>query len=175
LTFVGFFFALCSKQAGWFESFTGRSEIGPMNHRLLFFIFLSLFVACDKDNDDPMASILGMWQGDRAEILVNYGFITVYDDTDEEFDVTIEFREDGTVSFTKDGNVTNGTYELKANKLTTDVDLQLYEMSGPTTFDVIELSDKKLRLRLKDKQTATIPDVGEVELDVNATLDFDRL
>lgn len=142
------------------------------SHLILFFLFIVL-LSC-KDDDEKF-SIIGTWDGDRSEVEVMYGFIPVFEETDEEFDVTLEFREDGSVALTRDGDTTEGTYTLSGKKLTTDVDLQIYETSGTVTFDVIELSAKKLRLRLSEKRQANLPDYGNVELTINANLDFDRL
>ena len=72
--------------------------------------------------------------------------MNIYDETDETFDVTLEFKEDGTVDFTRDGTVTSGTYTVAGDKLTTNVDLQIYQTEGETVFDIVELNDSKLRL-----------------------------
>jgi hypothetical protein len=132
-------------------------------------------ISCDDDGE-MSASIVGTWQGDHMDAKVTYGLITLHEEEDDEFDVTVGFKEDGTVSFTRDGNTTTGIYQLNGSKLTTNVDLQMQGVDISTaTFDVIELSATKLRLYLEQDQDLQVPDVGTVEARIKAHLDFDRL
>jgi uncharacterized protein (TIGR03066 family) len=146
-----------------------------MKIKLLITVFAIVMLGC-KDDDDVRPSIVGKWHGDYIDLDVKYGFIPVYSETDDDFNVNLEFREDGTATFerVKDGTEVNGTYSVNGSKLTTDIDFQLYESASTSTFDIIELSERKLRLRVNDKQTVNLPDFGNVELTITGTLEFMR-
>lgn len=151
--------------------------------RIPALIMLSLvavaIVSCKDDDDDdvvPGVSIVGEWKGDQSEIEARYAGITVYDETDEIFDVLLEFKEDGTVSFTRNGTETTGTYELKGNKLTTTVDFQMEGVDlTNVTFTVVELTETELELYLDREQVINVPDFGNVTARIIAELEFDRL
>jgi hypothetical protein len=141
----------------------------------IFLLFLFCF-SCKDDETEPTASIVGKWKGDRSEIHVTYGLIPVYEETDDDFNVTLEFKEDGTVSFLKDGNETTGTWDINGTKLTTNVDFQIDEIDLSTvTFDVIKLSQERLELHLEKDQDVDVPDYGMITATVKADLEFDRL
>lgn len=146
------------------------------SHLYLFAIVLSLAFACKDDEEKEITEpIVGKWKGDQSEIKANYGPVPVYDETDDTFDVTLEFKKDGSVDFTRDGTVTTGTYTVTGDKLTTNVDLQIYQTDGETVFDIVELTDSKLRLELNEDREVNVPDVGLIEVNLNAKLAFDRL
>ena len=143
----------------------------------LLAIVLGLAFSCkdDEEKDVKPDPIIGKWKGDRSEIKANYGPINVYDETDDDFDVTLEFKTDGTVDFTRDGTVTSGTYTVNGDKLSTNVDLQLYQTDGETVFDIVELNDSDLKLEMNEDREVNVPDVGLIEVTINANLEFDRL
>jgi hypothetical protein len=138
-------------------------------------LFLSSILFSCSDEEDKKISIVGDWQGDRLEVKAAYQIVPIYSDTDENFSATLSFTEDGKVVYTKDNVESEGTYTIDGKELTTDADFDIYEFSGPVTFDIVELSETKLRLKLDETRPVTVPDYGEVPVTVTATLDFDRL
>lgn len=134
------------------------------------------FIACSDEDKPTDASIIGKWKGDRMDIKLSYGIVPLHDESDEDFDAVIEFKEDGIVNYTDDGTTTTGTYSLDGTKLTTNVDFQIEEVDlSEVTFDVVELSETKLRLYVEREQEVQVPDLGLVDTDVEADLTFDRL
>lgn len=140
-------------------------------------LFVSgLLISCKDDEPEITSSIVGQWKGDRSEVKVSYGIVTLHEEEDDVFDVTLEFREDGTVLFTRDGTTTTGTYQLNGDQLTTNVDFQFQEVDVESlTFDVTELTATKLRLDLEQDQQVEVPDVGLVNTTIKGNFDFDRL
>jgi hypothetical protein len=140
-------------------------------------VLLTAFcVSCKDDEAEVGATIVGTWQGDHMDAKVVYGVITLQEEEDDEFNATLQFNDDGSVSFTRDGNTTNGTYQLNGTRLTTNVDLQVEGVDfSSVTFDVVELSQTKLRLHLEKDQEVQVPDVGMVNTTIKANLAFDRL
>lgn len=142
------------------------------------YLYLPLFalgiLSCS--DDEEQASIVGSWSGDEAFVEVKYGAIPLYEETREDFDVTLTFSEDGTVSLRdeSDGVTTTGTYTLSGDELTTDVDFDLYDLSGPMTFKVSRLTDQRLELQLDEEREVDIPDYGEIKVDIIGHLQFDR-
>lgn len=137
---------------------------------------LALCVSCKDEEPVINATLPGSWKGDRMEVRVSYGLVTLHEEEDDEFDAILEFREDGTVSFTRDGNTTTGTYELAGKKLTTNVDLQVEGVElTVVTFDVVELTSERLRLHLDQEQEVEVPDFGMVTTDIDGDLSFNRL
>lgn len=136
----------------------------------------SFLISCKDDEPEITSSIVGKWKGDRSEVKVSYGIVTLHEEEDDIFDVTLEFKEDGSVLFTRDGTTTTGTYQLNGDQLTTNVDFQFQEVDIETlTFDVLEVSATKLRLELEQDQEVEVPDVGLVNTTINGNFDFDRL
>lgn len=133
------------------------------------------FIACQDDDEKTDASIVGEWQGDRLEAKATTGIVTLYEETDDEFDGTLSFGTDGTVVYTRDNVESPGTYTISDGKLTTDADFDLYNISGPVTFDIVVLTETRLQLKIKQTQQVLVPDIGEVPVDITATLDFNRL
>jgi hypothetical protein len=138
-------------------------------------LFLTGILFSCNDEEDKKISIVGNWQGDRLEVNAAYQIITFYEETDEDFSATLSFTEDGKIVYTKDNVESEGTYTINGKELTTDAEFNLYEFSGPVTFDIVELSETKLRLKLDETRPVTVPDYGEVPVTVTATLEFDRL
>lgn len=140
-------------------------------------LFLGSFIlsACKDDDEKIDASIVGTWRGDRSEVNVKYGIIPIFDEEDDNFDVTLEFDKNGTVSYKdENGQVTTGTYEVSDDKLTTDVEFQNDFELNSATFTIVELTSNKLRLDLEEKRDITVPDYGSIEADIMVNLSFDR-
>ena len=142
------------------------------------YLYLPLFalgmLSCTEDEEQ--ASIVGSWSGDEAFVEAKYGAIPLYEETRQDFNVTLTFSEDGTVSLRdeSDGVTTTGTYTLTGDELTTDVDFDLYDLSGPLTFKVTKLTDQRLELELDDEREVNVPDFGEITVDIIGHLQFDR-
>ena len=148
------------------------------NTALIASLFILLLIAssCKDEEGKISAKLEGQWQGDHMDAKVTYGLIPLHEEDDENFDALLDFKADGTVDFTRDGNTTSGTYQLNGTKLTTNVDLQMDGIEISTvTFDVMELSPTKLRLHLDQDQEVEVPDVGPVNTTIKANLFFDRL
>jgi hypothetical protein len=135
-----------------------------------------LAFSCDEDEKDTSASIVGKWQGDRSELKASYGIVPIHEDTDENFDATIEFKADGTVTYSDDGDTASGTYTQSGDVLSTTVDLELEGVDlTDVEFRIIELAQTRLHLRLEREQQVPVPDVGLVNADIEADFEFDRL
>jgi hypothetical protein len=145
-----------------------------MRKYLLMPLFLFVMLSCD--DDEERASIVGSWTGDEAFVEVKYGLIPLYEDDRQDFDVTLTFNEDGTVVLknNSDGTTTSGIYTLSGNELTTDVGFDLYDLSGPITFKVDRLTDKRLELSLDQKREVNVPDYGNITVEIIGHLHFDR-
>jgi hypothetical protein len=142
----------------------------------VFILSIALCVSCKDDEPEITNTIVGTWKGDRSEIKVTYGIVTLHEEVDEEFDATLEFKEDGTVTFTHDGTTTAGTYELNGDNLTTDVDFQFGDITVESlSFDVLELTETKLRLDFEQDEEVEVPDVGMVNTTIKGKFAFDRL
>jgi hypothetical protein len=145
------------------------------------FVFYTLLLvtvcfSCNDDDDDkPEISIIDDWAGDRLDMNAATGGLAIYQETDEDFNGALSFKQDGTLVYSRNGVESIGTYTVADKKLTTDVDFNLYNVTGPVTFDIVTLSETELQLKLNETRQVTIPDVGQVPVTVAATLDFDRL
>jgi hypothetical protein len=144
------------------------------------FVFYTLLLvtvcfACnDDDDDEPEISIAGDWTGDRLDLKATTGGLVIYEEIDDDFNGTLSLKQDGTLVYTRDGVESAGTYTVANKKLTTDADFNLYNISGPVTFDIVTLTETELELKLNETRQVTVPDVGEVPVTVTAKLDFDR-
>lgn len=147
-----------------------------MKFALYTLLLVTTCFSCNDDDDDkPEISIVGDWAGDRLDLKASTSGLTIYEETDEDFDGSLSFKEDGTLVYSRDGVESTGTYSVADKKLTTDADFNLYNISGPITFDIVTLTETDLQLKLNETRQVTFPDVGEVPVAVVATLDFDRL
>lgn len=145
-----------------------------MKKYLLLPLFAFVMVSCDEDEE--RASIVGSWTGDEALVEVKYGAIPLYEDNREVFKVTLTFNEDGKVTLKDDtdGTTTTGTYTLSGDELTTDVNFELYDLSGPLTFKVNRLTEQRLELQLDEQREANIQGYGDITIDIIGHLHFDR-
>ena len=155
-----------------------RRSIKQPNKKMKFVFYTLLLVtvcfSCNEDDDEPEVSIIGDWAGNRLDLKATTGGLTIYEETDEDFNGSISFKQDGTLVYSRDGVESAGTYTVADKKLTTDADFNLYNISGPVTFDIVTLTQTDLLLKLNETRQVTIPDVGEMPVTVTATLDFDR-
>lgn len=113
-----------------------------------------------------------------AEIEVRpFGIPLPVSKEDDTFDSEIEFRSDGTLILYDGSQPTEGTWDLKGDKLTTDIDFNtaLINLSG--TYTVETLTETTLVFFLeKENQTITDPDSGQtISGDVKAILHFERI
>ncbi len=145
-----------------------------MKKYLLLPLFVFVMLSCDEDEE--RASIVGSWSGDEAFVEVKYGVVPLYTDDRQVFKATLTFNEDGTVTLRDDtdGTTTTGTYTLSDDDLTTDVDFELYDLSGPLTFKVNRLTEQRLELQLDEQREANIQGYGDITIDIIGHLHFDR-
>jgi uncharacterized protein (TIGR03066 family) len=148
------------------------------NIRALAMVLVSsmVLISCGSDDaDDDFAPIVGIWQGTAIE----YEFKPDgagglgYSDT-EDFDAVVEFKEDGTVIYSNDGDESNGTYKIMGNKLTTTVEFASDLPFTAQSFTIKKLSDSKLELYFEDEGEFDIPDFGTVQGELQATAFFNR-
>lgn len=149
-----------------------------MKVRILFsVVFSALLVApfaCD--DEEKMASIEGSWQGAKAEgeVLV-YGVPSGFEEEDEAFHPTLEFKQGGIVTLTQGGVPSEGTWSQDGEKLTTSLnfDTNFIDLSG--TYTIQTLTDAKLVLYYEKDGTYQDPDTGiEIEGTLKATLTFNK-
>lgn len=140
-----------------------------------FLVALGLTIfsgACD-DDDDNFASILGQWRGDRASFQLGAlgpGF------TDDDFDTELEFREDGTLIVTDDGQSVTGTYTLEGDQLTISIPFNIGSIPLSDTYTVQELTEPILVISRENEGTIQNPDTGvSFSGTIVTTLYFDRL
>lgn len=142
-------------------------------------LFLALFVTLScKEDEETFAPIVGKWKGTLAEIEIQpFGIPLPVSKEDDTFDSEIEFRADGTIIVYDSSQPTEGTWELKGDKLTTDIDFNtsLIELSGTYTIEVLTKSTLVFYIE-KENQTITDPDTGQsVSGDVKVSLHFDAI
>lgn len=136
---------------------------------------LTLF-ACN-DEGEVNSSIIGVWSGDRAEFKINPdGVIPAFTLNEDTIPVQVEFQGDGTVHLTdNDGARTSGTYTLSGRDLTLGIDYEFELIGLDGTYDVEELTDSNLRIKITKDGSYTDPDTNQtIEGEVEATLYFVR-
>jgi hypothetical protein len=128
-----------------------------------------LLITCDDDKE--LASIVGKWSGDKATFTVN-----LLPFTEDDFDVTIEFKSDNTVTYTDSDRTATGTYSITADDLTiTGIDVTKIPVSLSGPFDVKELSASKLVIEGEREGEIDTPDNGTISGKVKATLHFNKI
>ena len=140
----------------------------------LVFGFIFLFSSC-KD-DESMAPIYGEWVGTQSHI---QGFadgipIAIYDETDDQFNVAINFGEDGTVTVIDNDIETSGTWEYTDSnkKIIATVDFQNDFLEPTETLSIKKISETSLTLYIEKHGTQDVPDYGEMTGTVKVTLNF---
>lgn len=139
---------------------------------------LLLIVSCDDDNDEVSAPIAGVWNGTKADFRLNpEGIIPPFTITEDDFQMRLEFKSDGTLLLTDNSNQTTaGTYALNGRDLTINISYEIEFIGMEGTYNVEELTTSRLRVSIEKEGTYKHPDTGqEFDGKVKATLYFDRL
>lgn len=139
-------------------------------------IVVALLAFSCRDEADITASIVGKWEGTLAEVQVKpFGLPIPISRSDDTFSTQIEFTTDGKIILTDGQKVTEGTYQLNGDQLTTDVDFDtgIIELAG--TYTIETLTNSQLVFYLKKHDTFTDPETGRsISGDLKATLHFNR-
>lgn len=146
------------------------------NSLILIIIAAFLAIACDKDDDDPIEeeSIVGTWVGTKLHYKFTPSSIGLgLGDTNDDYDAVIEFREDGTVVYTDDGDKSTGTYEVNGNQIETSINIADLPFST-TTLRINELTKTELELFFEEEGTYEVPDFGTMDGTFEATFNFER-
>ena len=138
-------------------------------------LLLTLVMGCD--DDEKLASIEGTWQGTKAEgTVLIFGVPSGYEQTDDNFNPILEFKQGGVVTLTMQGGTpSQGTWSQDGEKLTTSLtfDTDFIDLSGAYTIQT--LTEKKLVLYYEKDGTYEDPDTGiDIEGMLKATLYFDK-
>ena len=138
-------------------------------------LLLTLVMGCD--DDEKLASIEGTWQGTKAEgTVLIFGVPSGYEQTDDNFNPILEFKQGGVVTLTMQGGTpSQGTWSQYGEKLTTSLtfDTDFIDLSGAYTIQT--LTEKKLVLYYEKDGTYEDPDTGiDIEGTLKATLYFDK-
>ena len=138
-------------------------------------LLLTLLMGCD--DDEKLASIEGTWQGTKAEgTVLIFGVPSGYEQTDDNFNPILEFKQGGVVTLTMQGGTpSQGTWSQDGEKLTTSLtfDTDFIDLSGAYTIQT--LTEKKLVLYYEKDGTYEDPDTGiDIEETLKATLYFDK-
>lgn len=149
-----------------------------MKVNILFSVLCSalLLGLAGCDDEEKLASIEGSWQGTRAEgeVLV-FGVPTGFEEEDVTFDPILEFKQGGTVTVTKDGTPSQGTWSQSGDKLTTSIDFNTSFVDLSGTYTIQTLTETKLILYYEKDGTYEDPDTGiEIDGTLKATLYFDK-
>jgi len=137
-------------------------------------LLIALTAGCD--DEEKFSSIEGKWQGTKAEgkVLV-FGVPSGFEEEDDTFDPTLEFKQGGVVTLTQDGTPSQGTWSQDGEKLTMSItfDTDFVDLSGAYTIET--LTDTKLVLYYEKDGTYKDPDT-QIEIDgtLKATLYFDK-
>lgn len=138
-------------------------------------IVLVLSIACN-DKDEPLASITGQWQGDKAEFNVKpSGFPVGIPYTMDDFAAVLDFKTDGTVVITNGGLSSTGTYQLTGNKLILNTSFIVNDINLDGTYTIKALTKSTLKAFIEKEETVKDPNTGsDVSGTVKATLYFYR-
>ena len=133
--------------------------------------------SCSEEGEN--ASLIGSWQGTTAtiEFYPTGSPVAVYEETDEDFNTLIEFRDDGTARVEDEGTITEGTWEYADGnkKIVASVDLQNEFFGASETFSISQLTSNVLILDYDKTDEFDIPDFGQVSGRLKLTLHFDRV
>jgi hypothetical protein len=146
-----------------------------MKIRYFFFLLVLAFAACDSDNEASV-SIVGTWQGDKADLLVKpNGFPVAIPYTIDDFDAVIEFKSDGTISVTDNSQTATGTYQRDGDNLTLSTGFTVEDISLEGTYEIVKLTASALEIKIEKDATVKNPNNGtDISGNVNATLVFTR-
>src|SRR5690606_1940610 len=136
----------------------------------------SCFLSC-SDDEDP-APIEGVWQGEslKGKFYPKGSPVAVYEQTEDDFDILLELRADGTATVETDGDVINGTWEYSADKkqIIPGGDMKL-EFFDTDAFNIVTLTKTTMVLSFVYEGMVDLPDAGEIEGKVEFTLTFTRV
>lgn len=136
-------------------------------------VLLSTLTGCG-DDDDTQGSIVGKWEGQHAEAEFSSSGVVLFEQSIDPFEVTVEFKEDGTAVVDDDGTITEGTWEKNGNTLSTTVNLGTGDFGNIEELKIKKLTATDLVLTIK-KDTA-IEDSGfEISGTIRGTASFSRL
>jgi hypothetical protein len=132
--------------------------------------FLIILLSCD-DEKDELSSIVGRWSGDKADFQVN--LIPLSED---DFDIVLDFKTDGTLTLTEDGNSVSGTYVVKGDQLTiTGVTVGSIPIAIAGDYDIKKLNATNLVIEGEREGEINDPTYGTISGKVKATLYFDKM
>jgi hypothetical protein len=140
-------------------------------------VALVVLFSC-QDDHAPLAPIIGQWKGTRAELrLKPFGLPIPISKDDDDFASTLEFKSDGTLVLTDGSTSRQGTYSMAGNKITTDLDFSMEDVSLSGTYEIEDLTDTALAFYIEKKDTTlTDPNSGKsISGDVKVTLHFQRM
>lgn len=145
------------------------------NTAAIFLAFLLGFSCSDEDK--TFSPIAGTWKGTLAEVRIKpFGLPIPISREDENFSSLIEFRSDGTLTFSQGIERRDGTYDMTGKTITTDLHLSMEGVDLPDTYTIEELTDTHLVFYAEKSDTFTDPDSGRsVSGDIKVTLHFQRL
>lgn len=137
---------------------------------------LLLIVSCNE-NDEVSAPIAGVWNGTKADFRLNpSGIIPPFTITEDDFQMRLEFKSDGTLLLTDNSNqTTNGTYTLNGRDLAINISYEFELVGMEGLYNVEELTTSRLRVSIEKEGSFEHPDTGrQFDGKVKATLYFDR-
>lgn len=150
-----------------------------MKVKILFSFLVSLLMIVGPlgcDEHESVATLEGTWKGTKAqgEVLV-FGVPTGFEEEDNTFHPTLEFKEGGVVVLTRDGIPTQGNWAQNGETLITSLNFEtdFVDLSG--TYTIQTLTDTRLILYYEKEGTFEDPDT-EIEITgtLKATLSFDK-
>lgn len=131
----------------------------------------AFMLSCDDDDEKKQSNIVGRWAGDRAELRFN---MIPYND--ENFNITLEFKTDGTVVLVEDNNTVTGTYRVDGDDLTlTGVDVVSIPVAISGEYDIEQLTDTRLVLEGDRQGEYTDPNGQTISGNLKAILHFNRI
>jgi hypothetical protein len=141
----------------------------------LLLVLLFPFASCDN-NGEAKISIVGTWQGDKADLLIKPdGFPIAIPYSIDDFDAVVEFKSDGTLSFTDNNQTVTGTYEREGDDLTLNTGFTLNDISLSGTYKIEKLTSTALEIQIEKDATVKNPNDGtDMSGNVKATLVFVR-
>jgi len=148
-----------------------------MTPRIFPFIILLtvIILSCKDDDKSPAPSITGKWQGTLLTADVAISGVPTDTRNDSTFNAIVEFKTDGTVTITDDGQTSTGTWSQNGDKIDMSATFGTDRIDLSGTYTIKTLTDTKLVLYIDKDGSYTDPDTHiTVQGNVKATLYFDR-
>lgn len=144
---------------------------------ILAAVFMMMMLTqCGNDDDALKGSIIGTWQGESVEAKAVALGIPVWQDSDDDFNSTLEFNANGTVIVSDNGQEEEGTWEKEGKTLYMNVDLNYEGFSSDQELKIKKLTETDLQLYIEKDSTFKDPDSGiEIEATLKATAYFKRI